>query len=221
MERSHSVLMKQLPRGMRGLLPREFVLQNWRRRLIAAAIDCVHEDGYHQASIGQITSRAHVARGDFYECFESRDEVFLAAYEEAVERMREVVLVACAREDDWGQGVCAAIAALLARMSSEPAEADLVFVEGLNAGRDFHDRYEEAVRSFAPYLRDRAPAVAGGGQLPEGTAEAVVGSIASLLGRRILAGEGKHLEQFFPEIAEFALTPYVGSKKARRIISAA
>ena len=59
------------------------------------------------------------------------------------------------------------------------------------------------------------------GQHPEATDEAVVGGIASMLGRHILAGEAERLAEFFPEIAEFALTPYVGSDEARRIISAA
>jgi len=47
----------------------------------------------------------------------------------------------------------------------------------------------------------------------------VVGGIASLLGRRVLAGETARLERFFPELAEFALTPYLGVAEARRIIS--
>ncbi len=59
-----------------------------------------------------------------------------------------------------------------------------------------------------------------GGRSPEGIDEAVVGGIASLLGRRVLAGEIEDLERFFPDVAEFALTPYLGSAEARRIISA-
>jgi AcrR family transcriptional regulator len=212
--------MKQLPRGKRGL-PREFSLQNQRARLIAAVTAAVHEQDYSETTVTEITARAHISKADFYKHFENKEEVFLAAYDDAVERMREVVLLACAREDEWGDGVCAAIAALLAHMASEPAAADLVLVEGLNGGREFQDRYQAAVRRFAPYLRDRAPAPVGGGQPPEATDEVVVGGIASLLGRHVIAGEAERLEEFFSEIAEFALAPYVGLDEARRIISAA
>jgi AcrR family transcriptional regulator len=197
------------------------VLQNQRERLIAGVTTCVYEHGYSETTVEQIIVRAGMSKADFYKSFGDKEEVFLAAYDDAVERIREVVLLACAREDDWGEGVCAAIAALLAHMASKPAAADLVFVEGLNAGRDFHERYQQAIRRFAPYLRDRAPVAVGGSQLPEATAEVVIGGIASLLGRHILNGEGERLEEFFPEIAEFALAPYVGLDEARRIISAA
>jgi hypothetical protein len=51
------------------------------------------------------------------------------------------------------------------------------------------------------------------------TDEALVGGIASLLSRRVLAGEAEQLDEFLPEIAEFALTPYLGAAEARRIIA--
>ena len=45
------------------------------------------------------------------------------------------------------------------------------------------------------------------------------GGVASLLTRRVLAGEIEQLRDFLPEIGEFALTPYLGAAEARRIIS--
>lgn len=47
----------------------------------------------------------------------------------------------------------------------------------------------------------------------------MIGGVASLLGRRVLAGEAARLDRFFPELAEFALAPYLGVAEARRIIS--
>jgi len=103
-------------------------------------------------------------------------------------------------------------------LASEPAQGRLALVEGLRAGRGVYDRYQEALQSFVPYLRDGAPTPLEG-SLPEATDEAVVGGIASLLARRVLAGETEHLAGFLPEVAEFALTPYLGPAEARRIIS--
>jgi len=136
-----------------------------------------------------------------------------------VEELRAAVVDACAEADEWAAGVCDALAALLALMASEPAQARLALVEGLRAGRGVYDRYQEAVQSFVPYLRDGAPAPPEG-RPPEATDEAVVGGIASLLARRSMAGETERLEEFLPEVAEFALTPYLGAPEARRIISA-
>jgi AcrR family transcriptional regulator len=211
--------MKRLPRGRHGLSD-EFVSQNQRERLIVAVTECLYEKGYDQTTVSAVGTRAHVSKSDFYRHFASKDACFLSAYDAAVEHLRERVLSSCEEGGDWVERVRAALSALLGFLASEPAEANLLLVDGLRGGREIYDRFQEAVRSFVPPLRAGAPALAGGGQPPETTDEAVVGGIASLLGRRVLAGETERLEEFFPEVAEFALTPYLGAAEARRIISA-
>lgn len=54
-------------------------------------------------------------------------------------------------------------------------------------------------------------------QAPTVTDEAVVGGVASLVSRRVRSQEETSLEDFLPELVEFALTPYVGAAEARRI----
>jgi AcrR family transcriptional regulator len=211
--------VERLPRGRHGL-PREFVAQNQRERLLAALAECLEEKGYERTTVASIGTRAGVSKSDFYKQFESKDACFIAAYDDAVERIRASVKEACAERKDWGSGVLDALDALLRLFEAEPAQAQLVLVEGLRAGRGVYDRYQVAIQSFVPYLRDGAPAPAGGERPPEATDEAVVGGIASLLARRVLAGEAKKMRGLLPDIAEFALTPYLGTAEARRIISA-
>jgi AcrR family transcriptional regulator len=210
--------VERLPRGRHGL-PREFVAQNQRERLLASLAECLEEGGYDGTTVSTIGKRAGVSKSDFYKQFESKDACFVAAYDDAVERIRARVLAACGEADDWATGVLAALAALLDLLVAEPAQAGLVLVEGLRAGRGVYDRYQVALQSFVPYLREGAPAPGGGDPPPEATDEAVVGGIASLLARRVLAGETAKLGELLPEIAEFALTPYIGAAEARRIIS--
>jgi AcrR family transcriptional regulator len=211
-------LVERLPRGRHGL-SREFVAQNQRERLLAALAECLHERGYDGTTVSMVGKRAGVSKSDFYKQFESKDACFLAAYDDSVERIRARMLAACGEEGDWAGGVYAALAALLDFLASEPAQTQLVLVEGLRAGRGVYDRYQEALQSFVPMLRDGAPAPAGSEPPPPATDEAIVGGIASLLARRVLAGETEKLGEFLPEIAEFALTPYMGAAEARRIIS--
>jgi AcrR family transcriptional regulator len=211
--------VERLPRGRHGL-PREFVAQNQRERLLAALAECLEEKGYERTTVASIGKRAGVSKSDFYKQFESKDACFVAAYDDAVERIRASVKEACAERKDWGSGVLDALDALLRLFEAEPAQAQLVLVEGLRAGRGVYDRYQVAIQSFVPYLRDGAPAPAGGERPPEATDEAVVGGIASLLARRVLAGETKKMHGLLPDIAEFALTPYLGTAEARRIIAA-
>jgi AcrR family transcriptional regulator len=209
--------MERLPRGRHGL-PREFVERNQRERLIAALAEALYEQGYDRTTVSSIGKRAGVSKSDFYKQFEGKDACFLAAYDDAFARVRERVVAACEGGDEWAVRVRDALAVLLRYLASEPAQARLALVEGLRAGRGIYDRYQEAVQSFVPLLREGAPALAEGAP-PAATDEAVVGGIASLLSRRVLAGETERLEDFLPEVAEFALTPYLGAAEARRIIS--
>jgi AcrR family transcriptional regulator len=212
--------MDRLPRGRHGLSP-EFVAQNQRERLIAGLTQALYEVGYQKTTVSLIGQRAAVSKSDFYKHFESKDECFIAAYDAAIERIRERVLAACegAGQGEWARRVRDGIDALLELFAVEPALASIALVEGLRAGRGVYDRYQAAVESFVGYLREGAPPTPAGTEVPEATDEAVVGGIASLLGRRILAGDADQLSQLFPEILEFTLTAYLGAEEARRIVS--
>ncbi|HET6999493.1 MAG TPA: TetR/AcrR family transcriptional regulator [Solirubrobacterales bacterium] len=213
--------MERLPRGRHGLSP-EFVAQNQRKRLIIGLTEVLYEMGYQKTTVSLIGKRASVSKSDFYKHFESKDECFVAAYEVAVGSIRKQVQDACAahQEQEWALRIRAAIAALLALLAAEPALASIVLVEGLRAGRGIYDRYQVALDTFVPELREGAPRTLDGNPVPEAMDEAVVGGIASLLGRRVLVGEVEQLDDLLPEVLEFALTPYLGAAGARRIISA-
>lgn len=213
--------MDRLPRGRHGLSP-EFVAQNQRQRLIAGLTEVLHEVGYQKTTVSLIGQRAAVSKSDFYKHFESKDDCFVAAYDAAIERIRERVMAGCGRhgQGEWGLRVRSGVVSLVELLEEEPALAGLALVEGLRAGRGVYDRYQAAVESFVPYLREGAPEAPGGGEVPVATDEAVVGGVASLLGRRILAGEAEQLDQLIPAVLEFALTPYLGSEEARRMAAA-
>lgn len=213
--------MDRLPRGRHGLSP-EFVAKNQRERLVAGLIQALYEVGYQKTTVSLIGQRAAVSKSDFYKHFDSKDDCFIAAYEAAVERIREQVLGACqeAEGEAWPLRVRHAIQAMLETFAAEPALASITFVEGLRAGRGVYDRYQAAIETFVEYLREGAPPTPAGTEVPEATDEAVVGGIAALLGRRILAGEEERIEELFPEILEFVLTAYLGVEEARRIVSA-
>jgi AcrR family transcriptional regulator len=213
--------MDRLPRGRHGLSP-EFVAQNQRERLIAGLTEALYEVGYQRTTVSLIGQRAAVSKSDFYKHFESKDDCFFAAYDTAIERIRDQVAAACTDREagEWSLRVRDGIAALLSALASDPALASISLVEGLRAGRGVYDRYQEAVEDFVVQLREGAPDAPDGSEVPQATDEAVVGGIASLLGRRALAGETERFEGLLPEVLAFALTPYLGAEEARRIISA-
>jgi AcrR family transcriptional regulator len=213
--------MERLPRGRHGLSP-EFVAQNQRERLIAGLTEALYDVGYQKTTVSLIGQRAAVSKSDFYKHFRSKDDCFFAAYEVAIERIRAQVVTACAghKGSEWSPRVQDGIEALLNVLAGDPALASISLVEGLRAGRGVYDRYQAAIESFIPYLRQGAPRAPDGKPVPAATDEAVVGGIASLLGRRVLAGGAERIDELLPEVLEFALTPYLGTAEARRIISA-
>lgn len=192
-----------------------------RDRLIAAITESLYERGCEKTTVSQIADLAHVSKSDFYRLFGSKDECFCVAYEAALERFRAEVVTACAEGGDWAGGVCAGLSSALAFLAREPACANLLLVEGLRGGRGLHDLFQQGLGSFIPHLSDGAPPAVNGTRPPRAADEAVIGGIASLLGRHVVAGDTERLQDFFPDIAEFALTPYVGPIEARRIISTA
>ena len=178
--------------------------------------------GYQKTTVSLIGQKAAVSKSDFYKHFESKDDCFVAAYEAAIERIRERVLAACegAEGRGWAERVPEGVGGLLDLFDEEPALASIALVEGLRAGRGVYDRYQAAFESFVVILGRGAPRALVGSEVPEATDEAVIGGITSLLGRRILAGEGDRLSDLFPEIVEFTLSAYLGAEEARRIVSA-
>jgi len=213
--------MERLPRGRHGLSP-EYVAKNQRGRLITALTEVLYEVGYQKTTVSLIGQRASVSKSDFYKHFESKDDCFFAAYDAGVEQVRERVLGVCARQEkgQWSGRVHDSFASLLTLLTEEPALASLTLVEGLRVGPGVYDRYQAAVESFVPYLCEGAPSAPDGVAIPASTGEAVIGGVASLLGRRIFAGDGEKLDRLLPDVLEFALTPYLGVTEARRIISA-
>jgi AcrR family transcriptional regulator len=210
--------MRRLPRGRHGL-SREFIAQNQRARLLEAIAETLDELGYDRTTVSSIGAHAHVSKSDFYRHFGSKDDCFVGAYDDAVGRLREDVIAACVGHESWASGVCAGIEAGLAWLAREPARANLLLVEGLRAGREVYERYLAGLQSFVPLLRGSAPLDIDVPRPPEATDEAVLGGMASLVARRVLAGETAQLPRFFPDVAQFALAPYLGAAEARRIIS--
>jgi AcrR family transcriptional regulator len=212
--------MDRLPRGRHGLSP-EYVARNQRERLIAGLTEVLYEVGYDKTTVSLIGRRAAVSKSDFYKHFESKDDCFYAAYDAAIERIRAQVTKGCRRgsAEAWPPRVRDALAALLAALAADPPLASISLVEGLRAGPRVYDRYQAALEGFVVFLREGAPPAPGGGEVPRATDEAIVGGIAALLGRRVLADETDQLGNLLPQVTEFALTPYLGTDEARRIVS--
>jgi len=210
--------LARLPPGRHGL-PREFVVNNQRQRLIAGIAEAVAEKGYSDTTIADITGQAAVSRRTFYEHFSSKDECFVVAYETVMSQLRARVADAFGQAEDWPHAIRAAIEAMLGFLAAEPHLARLAMVEALVAGPVVVERYDAVIQSFVDYFRAGREGRSSEtlAQLSPTTEEALVGGMISLISRRIIAGKAEELETLLPDLVEFTLTPYLGSAKATKV----
>jgi AcrR family transcriptional regulator len=208
-----------LPAGRHGL-SREQVVLNQRERLIGGLVEAVTEHGYNAVTITHITKVARVSRRAFYENFPSKEDCFIAAFEIIVSHVRGLVAEAVEPIDDWPHEVIAAFRTLLDYFSEEPDLARLCFVESQAAGPAVAERFREEIYGLIPLLERGRQERDTDRPLPASTESSVIGALATLVIRSIIAGDAAHLSRLLPDFTEFSLTPYLGSEEAHRLASA-
>jgi AcrR family transcriptional regulator len=206
----------RLPAGRHGL-PREFIQQNQRERIITALVDTVAERGYNATTVAHITKAASVSRRTFYEHFDDKEACFLAAYEMVAEHIRSSMRAAAESFSDWPQQVRAALATMLRFLAAEPELARLCMVEPVAAGGEIAARHRATMQGFVAILKGGRPEHSGERPLPEATEETLVGGIVSLIVREISAERTADLEKLLPDLTELILAPYLGIEESERL----
>jgi AcrR family transcriptional regulator len=203
------------------LVPPDFVAQNQRERMLLATAELVAERGYQKITIELIAKTARVALSTFYEQFSSKEECFLAAFDETVAAAAEIFEELLDPEQSWADQISAAIEIFLEMVAKEPARARLCIVESQAAGGAALARYQAMLEAVAPKLREGRVHNPRAGRLPEGLEVAIVGGLAWLVHQRLVAGRDEEIKALLPEMLQVTLTPYVGEVEASRVADAA
>lgn len=191
---------------VRPALSREFVAVHKRRRIMDAIAELTAEQGYDATKIGDIVSRAGVARKTLYDNFEGKEEVFLAAFDAAVEEALERIEAECAAvEGGWEERVRAGLASFLRYIAENPALARMCMIEALSATQAATERYEAAMQRFVELTKRTVPQ---DDQLPETIEETLVGGVAWIVYQQIRRQETEKAEDLLPELTEFMLAPF-------------
>lgn len=191
-------------------LPREFIAVRKRRRITDAMAELCAEQGYEATKIADIVRRAGVARKTLYDNFEGKEEVLLAAFDGAVEEIRNRIEEACeAAGEDWMDRVAGGLRAFLGFVAESPAAARLCLIEAVSATPAASARYDETIQDLVDILRRSAPSGTG---LPDTTEETLVGGVTWILHQQIRRGGAEQALDLMPELLEFVLSPYRGAK---------
>ena len=204
----------QLPPGRHGL-PRSFVAQNQRERILAAVADVTSAASYAEMSVADIIVTAGISRRTFYEHFKNKDEAFLAAYDEAAGQMLTAVRAAYASHQGFAERMRAGIEAFLGLLAADPAFARMCIVEVMAAGPEAVKRRNAAMSAFADMIEENARQRLSQPPPSKLTAETVVGGIYDVVYTRIQRGDVRMLPELAPELVQTALVHYLGPEAAQ------
>jgi AcrR family transcriptional regulator len=190
----------RLPPGRHGL-PRDFVADNQRERLLNGMVEAVAAYGYNATTIARIAEASKISRRTFYEHFADKEECFLAAFEMIDTHVGAAMLAAAGPEEPWPERVRPRLAAMLDAFSRDPAVARFYLVEPLAAGGEIAARYRDAMQLLAELLR---PDAGPSGVDAEVRDQALMGGIATLIRRRLAAGDASSLPSLLPDLVDLS-----------------
>jgi AcrR family transcriptional regulator len=218
-QRPLSERLARMPPG-RHLIPSDFVSQNQRERMLLATTELVAERGYQKTTIELIAKTSRVALVTFYEHFSSKEECFLAAFDESVAAARDVFAELVDPEAPWQDQISTGLELFLEMVEREPARAKLCVVEAQAAGSASLARYQAMLEGVAPKLREGREFNPRAARLPDGLEVALAGGIAWLVHQRLVADRAEDLKALLPEMLQVTLTPYIGEVEAGRAADA-
>ena len=136
-----------------------------RRRLVVGMTQAAARHGYREASVARVVEQAGVSRATFYQHFADKEACFLAAFEQAAERIE----LALERIDDSRPAERAPhlLDELVENLAQDPAAARILLMEARAGGPLVRRAHERLTAKVAEIARGLA-APARSRRLPDG-----------------------------------------------------
>jgi AcrR family transcriptional regulator len=203
----------QLPSGRHGL-PRSFVENNQRQRVLRAVVEVASGAGYGGLTVRDVITRAGVSRRTFYEHFENKEQAFLAAYDLVVGRLAEEVQASSSRGRSWCERISLGLSTFLDRLAGDPALAHLCVVEVLAAGPAALAGRAAAMDAFRTFLEPGLEEAPVGMPIPALAPETAIGGTYEVVYSLVLQGRTAELPMLLPDLLQIILLPFVGPETA-------
>lgn len=200
----------------------ERVARHQKARLEGAMVEAVSRHGYAGTTLRELVTLAGVSKSTFYEHFESKQDCFLATFDEIVVVLSARVGEAYRSGDDFRERLTAGLGAFMNLAVEEPAAASLTAVESLTLGAAGVAHRERASQAFEMLIKqsfDRSPSQL---EVSATTVRAIVAGIRGIAYRRLRGDRREELPALVPELVDWALRyQEPDSKAVRRAIEAA
>jgi AcrR family transcriptional regulator len=199
-DREMAAAPERLPRGRHGL-SRDEVAAVQRKRMLDALAKVITAKGYAAATVSDVIELAGVSRETFYEQFNSKQNCFEQAFDEAASAMVGVLGAELEPEGTPMELFNRLLGTYLKLLSANPELARLFLIEVYAAGPEANRRRAQVqeqlvgavVELFAArHERDRF------------ACEALVAATSSMVTGRLLAGRADELVQLRGPIASLA-----------------
>jgi AcrR family transcriptional regulator len=196
---------RALPPGGHGL-PRAYVAEVQRDRLIDAIVQVVAEQGYDRATIKSIAQRAGVGLNTFYAHYRSKEELFLAAYDRGVPMLFDRVHAAFTQGDvDWTKRIEAGISIFMTILAANPDFARFFTVEGTRAGSVVRDRIDEVFENSFALFGSEGPLIEAIDRDRLGMLPFAIGGIYTRVHLWVRSGRVDRLAELAPELTQFVV----------------
>jgi len=159
-----------------------------RARLLRGMVDVANRGGYAAANVSAVIEKAGVSRPTFYDYFADRDACFLASIEDVHEGLLELVREALAQVPAARAGD-AAVEAIVAFASAEPAKARFLMAESMAGGARALDERDRSVAQIAAAIDEAQAGLPASAASPDVEYRAVVGGVFRMLATRLRRGE--------------------------------
>jgi TetR/AcrR family transcriptional regulator len=187
---------------------------NLRERLLKSMLQLAAMDDYKGLSAPQIAEHAGVAPELFFDHFESKEECFLAAFDDLAGELLLAAADPGLDSGDWPAAVHRSIREMMDLLAERPLYAHTIARIAPGAGKQALERDYDLARKIGSLLTDGAPKQTHS----ELTDEGISGALWHTIRCQVVSNQIHLLPAFADYLAYVALTPFIGAEDAADVV---
>jgi AcrR family transcriptional regulator len=217
-----SALDAWMPPGLRAVAPSQghsrlaapMSDEELRERLRSSVLNLAVVDDYHELSAPQIAEEAGVPIESFFELFASKEECFLAAFDDLSDELLRIAADPDLVSGDWARAVRRVVGELLRLLAARPLYAHILVSEAPSACPEALARDCDLAQSIATLLTEGAPEPARNKLAVEG----VAGAIWHTIRCQVTSGQIHLLPALSDYLTYIVLAPFIGADAAAEVV---
>jgi AcrR family transcriptional regulator len=185
-----------------------------RKRLRSSVLNLAVVDDYHELSAPQIAEEAGVPIESFFELFDSKEECFLAAFDDLSDDLLTIASDPDLVSGDWALAVRRVVGELLALLAERPLYAHIIASEAPSACPEALERDCDLAHGIATLLTEGAPEPSTNKLAVDG----VAGAIWHTIRCQVTSGQIHLLPALSDYLAYIVLAPFIGADAAAEVV---